>query len=299
MLARLQQAITLTLLAGALWWMVAFWHKPWLTVLAGPASVLLGYGAVMAAEFVVMVVVSRKDNVPRPSWSEVIRAWLGEVLTAPRVFCWWQPFRSQAVPDHLPDPGGSPRRGVVLVHGFVCNRGLWTPWLHALTTAGHPFVAVNLEPVFGAIDDYAPIIDDAVRRVTAATGQPPLVVCHSMGGLAVRAWLRTGPHAARVHHVVTIGTPHRGTWLSHLSFVTNGSQMRLDGDWMAQLGGRTAASRTVPFTCWYGNCDNIVFPASSACLPGADNRLVRGVAHVHLAFHPEVMQSTLRQIAGV
>lgn len=299
MLARLQQAITLTLLAGVLWWVVAFWGKPLLTVLAGPAVVILGYTTVMAAEFLVMVFISRQDPVPRPRWTELARAWLGEVLTAPRVFCWWQPFRSQAVPDHLPARGDSPPRGVVLVHGFVCNRGLWTPWLRELSTRGHPFVAVNLEPVFGSIDDYGPVVDDAVRRVTAATGQPPVVVCHSMGGLAVRAWLGSGPHARRVHHVITIGTPHHGTWLSRLSFVTNGSQMRLDSDWMAQLHAQPPASDTVPFTCWYGNCDNIVFPASSACLPGADNRLVRGVAHVHLAFHPEVMQTSLRQIAGV
>ena len=47
------------------------------------------------------------------------------------------------------------------------------------------------------------------------------------------------------------------------------------------------------FTCWYSNTDNIVFPTSTAALPGADNRLVRGAAHVQMAFLPEVMTATL------
>ena len=50
------------------------------------------------------------------------------------------------------------------------------------------------------------------------------------------------------------------------------------------------------FTCWYTNCDNIVFPASTATMPGADNRLVRGVAHVELAFHPQVMRDSMALI---
>jgi triacylglycerol lipase len=41
--------------------------------------------------------------------------------------------------------------------------------------------------VFGGIDDYAPLIEQAVQQVTQATGRPPLLVCHSMGGLAARA----------------------------------------------------------------------------------------------------------------
>jgi triacylglycerol lipase len=188
---------------------------------------------------------------------------------------------------------------VVLIHGFVCNRGLWTPWLEQLKAQGHCFVAVNLEPVFGSIDDYAPIIERAVQQVVAATGLPPVLVCHSMGGLAARAWLRTvppGDEAQRVHHIITIGTPHRGTWLGRFSHVRNGQQMRLNGPWVADLAQR--AHERVPFTCWYSNCDNIVFPASTGTLPGADNRHVPGVAHVDLAFQAQLVQQSLAIIAA-
>jgi triacylglycerol esterase/lipase EstA (alpha/beta hydrolase family) len=188
---------------------------------------------------------------------------------------------------------------VVFVHGFVCNRGFWTPWLARLAGGRHAFVAVNLEPVFGSIDAYAPIVEQAVARVTDASGLAPVLVCHSMGGLAARAWLRSGAHAARVHHVVTIATPHRGTWLARHSRLRNGRQMALGSDWLRQLEADVAGQPQPPFTCWYSNCDNVVFPASTATLPNADNRLVVGAAHVDLAFHPKVMDATLALLIGL
>ncbi len=262
--------------------------------LAGFILVVLGYSGFLAIEFVALRFVNRGDPVPQPSWKELAKAWFGETLTAPLVFCWRQPFRSQAIPDQLAAPAVVPGlRGVVFVHGFFCNRGFWTPWLKRLQGTGHAFVAVNLEPPFASIDDYAPQIEDAVQKVTAATGLPPLLVCHSMGGLAVRAWLKAMAAETRVHHVVTLGTPHRGTWLARFSRVANGRQMQLLGAWHRELDQGMAPNRHTLFTCWYSNCDNIVFPSSTATLPGADNRLLRGAAHVQLAFLPEVMRATL------
>ena len=94
-----------------------------------------------------------------------------------------------------PTPSG--RRGLVLVHGFVCNRGLWNPWLPRLRAAGVPCIAVNLEPVFGSDRRLRAADRAAVQRVTQATGRPPLLVAHSMGGLALRAWLRDARRPTR------------------------------------------------------------------------------------------------------
>ena len=81
-------------------------------------------------------------------------------------------------------------------------------------------------------------------RVTAATAQPPMLVCHSMGGLAARAWLRDAD-PARVHRIVTIGTPHRGTWLARFGRTVNGRQMRMGGEWLRKLEGERAGTRQV------------------------------------------------------
>lgn len=300
MLARLQKIITLSLLAAACVWGLAFWRVSPALALGGGAVMVFGYAVLLALEFAALRRANRNDPAPPPRWGELARAWAGECVAAARVFGWWQPFRAQAVPDQLvPDPARPGHRGVVLIHGFVCNRGLWTLWLRELERRGHVFAAVNLEPVFGSIDGYVPIIDAAVRRVTQATGLPPLLVCHSMGGLAARAWLRAVDGCARVHHVTTLGTPHHGTWLARCSRAANGRQMRIGCDWQRQLEHDLPGRQRALFTCWYSNCDNIVFPASTATLAGAENRLLRGRGHVRLALDATVLHDTLARLETV
>ena len=299
MLAQLQKLITFALLTAAFGWWLYFGQHSTVLAVAGVLAIVLGYTGFLALEFFFLRRVNRADPAPRATAGELFSAWVGESLIAPRVFCWHQPFCSMAFPDSLaPDSVTRGKRGVVFVHGFFCNRGFWNPWLKRLQGTGHAFVALNLEPLFGSIDDYTPLIDAAVQKVTVATGLAPLLVCHSMGGLAARAWLRTMKSEARVHHVVTIGTPHGGTWLARFGHGINGAQMRLSSDWQTGLDHDMPAGRHGLFTCWFSNSDNIVFPASTATLPGADNRLIRGNAHVQMAFAPQLVDATLTLLKG-
>ncbi|MEY4426445.1 MAG: hypothetical protein RL535_743, partial [Pseudomonadota bacterium] len=221
-------------------------------------------------------------------------ACLREASTAPAVFLWRQPFRTQAIPDFLPS---SEKRGVVFIHGFFCNRAFWAPWMQQLQSHNRAFAAVTLEPAFGSIDDYATMVEVAVAKVTQATGQAPVLICHSMGGLAARAWLRSNAaNDGRIKRVITIGTPHFGTALSTekaLLPFTNTQQMQRMGAWTTQLAKDEPVSRYAKFTCWYSNCDNIVVPTSTAMLPGADNRLVTAQGHVSMAFEAQLMRESL------
>jgi triacylglycerol lipase len=297
MLARLQRFITLGLIAAATAWAAWFVHvdaPAW--AIGGVLLILFGYVLFLALEFVLLRFVNRGDPAPPASIGQLFGAWWGEVLTAPRVFCWRQPFFVNAVPDFLEAERG--RRGVVFVHGFFCNRALWNPMMRRLRALGVPFVAVNLEPVLGSIDHYADIVEAAVRRIEAATSQAPVIVAHSMGGLAVRAWLDAHQGDERVHRVITIGSPHRGTFLGHFAHSHNTRQMALNSPWQQQLAAREKAARFARFTCFYGHCDNIVFPASSATLPGADNRHMAGCAHVQMAHQDEVFNEVLRWVGS-
>jgi triacylglycerol lipase len=295
-LARLQQFTTFTLVLAAVAWFHQAWragHAEWAA--AGVALILLGYALVLAFEFVLLWRVNQRDPAPPAGVGQLLRAWWGEVISAPRVFCWRQPFASRRWPDHLPD-GAVGRRGVVLVHGFVCNRGLWNPWMERLIALGVPYVAVNLEPVFGSIDHYPGRVEQAVQAVERATGLPPVLVGHSMGGLVLRRWWSGVADDQRIHHLITIGTPHRGTWLARWAFSHNGRQMRIGSRWLQDLQASETPARGARFTCFYGHCDNIVFPASHATLAGADNRHLPAVAHVHMADRPEPFQELLRRL---
>ena len=59
---------------------------------------------------------------------------------------------------------------------------------------------------------------------------------------------------------------------------------------------RESADLAPRFICFYGHCDNIVFPPATAALAGADNRHLPGVAHVHMASRPEPWEEALRWI---
>lgn len=294
-LASLQQLLLFmgaAVLAVWIWWI---WpHSPVAAVAVAFASVT-GHAWVLAAEFFLIPVLRAGDTTPCASAAELIRAWMVEVVHAWRVFAWRQPFHWRSIPDVLHGPRVHHRTGVVLIHGIICNRGFWTPWLQKLNTDGRAFVAVNLEPVFTGIDDYVDLLEQAVIKVEHSTGRPPLLVCHSMGGLVARAWLRR-TDVARIERVVTIGSPHSGTWYARFSLVPNGRDMDPNGPWMARLNGAWTRQQAARFTCWYSNCDNIVQPPAAATLEGADNRLVRGAAHIELAFHPEVIRGTLAML---
>jgi triacylglycerol lipase len=297
MLARLQQAITLGALLLVALLLAWGWRQGaigW--ALVGVGLVLFGHALVLGLEFVLLRAAHGDDDpTPRATPAQLLRAWWGESLAAPLVFCWRQPFRSRRFADFLPE--GSPgRRGVVLIHGFVCNRGLWNPWLERLREQGVPTVAVNLEPVFGSIDDYAAIVEAAVQRVQAATGLAPVVVAHSMGGLALRGWWAGHGDDSRVHHAITIGTPHHGTWLARFALTPNAQQMQQRSRWLLAVAAREPAARAARFTCFYGHCDNIVFPPATATLAGAHNVHIPGVAHVHMADRPEPWAELQRRL---
>ena len=293
----MQQAVAFGALGAAAACAIGFWSYGPALALGASALCLLGYSALLAIEFVLMHHVNRSDAAPRARLSELFSAWWAETRVAAQVFSWRQPFRPNAVPDQCDGPALKGQRGVVFIHGLLCNRGFWSPWLRRLQGSRHAFVALSLEPAFGAIDNYVEQIEAAVQRVSQASGLPPLLVCHSMGGLAARAWLRSPGHLARIHRVVTLGTPHQGTWLARFGRSPNGKQMRQGSGWLERLSASARqeekSAMAERFTCWYSNCDNIVFPTSTAMLHGADNRFVRGVAHVQLAFLPEVMHATL------
>lgn len=303
-MARLQQVMTLWTLVCVLAWLLFWWPHSRIMALVGVTIGLLGFSFVLGVEFLMVRQVHGQDRAPKASALELARAWLGECRVFLPVFAWRQPFRWQVVADRLDGPLDG-RRGVVFVHGFGCNRGFWAPWLLRLQAQGRKFVAVNLEPPFASIDEQARCLDAAVQQVRRATGRAPVLVCHSMGGLVARAWLRSqgneqgAPHAQLpVAHVITIGSPHGGTWLAKFGWTTNGRQMRTDSPWIQALAAQWHPQDGRHFTCWWSNADNMVMPPATATLPGADNRMARGRGHVQMAFDARVLNDSLAVIAA-
>jgi triacylglycerol lipase len=295
-LARLLQLVLLAQAVLAVAWVA--WRGPEapLRAAAGVLFLVLLAPAVLALEFGLSAFANRRDaRSPLAGPMQLVAAWFVETAHLFATFAWRQPFRWRAVDDQVGDECAD-RTGVVFVHGFMCNRGFWTAWLRRMRARGRACIAVNLEPVFGEIDAYAPIIDAAVARVAQATGRAPMLVCHSMGGLAARAWWRASAGKRPVAALVTIGSPHGGTWTGRFSLHANARQMRMRSEWLRELAAHEAAHPLPPTTCWYSNCDNMVFPAATATLPHAENRFIGGRPHLALAFVPQVIEGTLQRL---
>jgi triacylglycerol esterase/lipase EstA (alpha/beta hydrolase family) len=305
----LRAVLALALLLGVT---VGLWVGP----LAGIALLVLGViavPAVLGIQFAVMREVNartagRPHDLPAfpplhpPSSRDILRAAWRETRAFFRMFTWRQAWRADAVADALPArPEVRQTRGVLLIHGYCCNRGLWQDWQRDLHAQGIPTLAIDLHPVFASIDAYTATLRAAIDRLHDATGRRPVLVAHSMGGLAVRAWLRADAAAAwqRIAHVVTIGTPHHGTLAGALSPTRNARQMRLGSRWLHDLAATEDPACRDRFTCFWSHCDNIVFPAATATLPGARNHHLPGRAHVDMLDDPAVMQAVVALVRTV
>jgi len=254
---------------------------------------VLGHPTVLAVEMLVAHRVAARRGAARGRWRDMVRAVLVEWLESTIIFAWRMPWRSNAVEDHLPKTSRG-LRGVVFIHGYICNRGLWNPWMKRLLKLDRAFVAVSLEPLFGSLDDYVPQVERAVRRIEAATGLAPVIVAHSMGGLVARAWLRSRATHKRsdgteeAARLITIGTPHRGTWLARLARTANGRQMAVDSPWMVALAAKELPTLPGLITSWWSECDQIVYPPPTAVYPGSEAKQLRGVGHIAMTAREEV-----------
>ncbi len=176
-----------------------------------------------------------------------------------------------------PPPARS-AHALLLVHGVLCNAGVWSTLARRIEAAGAgPAYAISYGPPLGSIDDFARQLAVRLDEVVSRTGATRVtLVAHSMGGLVVRACLARygrGP----VVRVLTIGSPHHGSRFASLCPGACLAQMRPGNAWLAALPGPPAGG--VRFVSLYSPHDSMVAPQRSAVLEGADNVPFVGVGH--------------------
>jgi len=228
------------------------------------------------------------------AWASWWRALWGEFKAALLIFMLRQPWPHKQRGVQLPSAPSQKRLGqnalpVLLVHGYLCNHRVWDDMARALRQAGHPVLTVDLEPLFTSIDDYAATLERSVTTLLAQTqSQQVVLVGHSMGGLAIRAWLRAHG-SGRVARIVTLGTPHQGTRIAQASMTPNGAQMVWQSDWLQALANSEDAAKRALMHMATTTQDNVVYPQAEQVLPGAQVKHFSGIGHLQMCLDRAVI----------
>jgi pimeloyl-ACP methyl ester carboxylesterase len=298
MLARLLIATYLVqMLTGALltaWWL-ADSHQ-------GGALVLLAMaGGVAWIVFWQAVIIGFAMFKSRPEGplSPWIKAGWGEFRAALLIFVLRQPWvrtKPVVLPPLMPSQADPAALPVLLVHGFICNHRVWNKVSLALRRDGHTVLSLDLEPLFASIDDYAPMINHAVDTLLGQTGASKVVlVGHSMGGLAIRAWMRAFG-TERVARIITLGTPHQGTQIPQWFSIPNVSQMAWHSDWLADLSqSETPAHRELMHLALTHH-DHVVHPQRAQTLDGVQVSEFTGIGHMQMCLDNEVIRWLVQRV---
>jgi triacylglycerol esterase/lipase EstA (alpha/beta hydrolase family) len=189
---------------------------------------------------------------------------------------------------------------VLFIHGYFGNRANWLGFLDDAAARGYRAEAITLDGIGRPIESHAAAIEAAIAALEARGARRVAIVAHSMGGLVARSALATMA-PARIAHVVTLGTPHRGTTAARFGRGANVAQMRLGSAWLADLEARerTAGLAYDRFTTVFSHHDDVVYPQTNACLPGAECVALGGLGHVSLLHDPRVRKVVFDVLARV
>ena len=198
--------------------------------------------------------------------------------------------------EPVADRGRAGDRPIVLVHGLGANRGTWTPMRWFLRLHGRRRVyAFGYED--GTVPEIAGRLSAFIDEVCAATGEREVdVVCHSLGGIVARyAVQRLGKDGA-VRLLVTLATPHRGTYVANWANTGLTRALRADSELIADLNADDWSAHATRLVTVSSDRDVYVVPREHMTHPAAENLFVPGLAHTEHLMSPAVFRVVLRTL---
>lgn len=298
MLARAFRRILLTELAiyGVLVWGLVH-YAAWPAMQAA-AFALISAVAIRALLIAATFAIAARHASPTPPEHQLglaarLRLYLAELGACILLYSVYQPFEELLMGEEKLQPLAPGRLPVLLVHGYVCNRGFLLPLARYLAAHGACAYSHNLEPAYADIDSYIDALARRIEEICAGTGADKLVIlAHSMGGLVARAYLRKYG-ARRVAKLITLGTGHHGSELAHLGAGKNSAQMVPGSAWLKQLNQDAPAAPTVSV---FSHHDNLVSPQDSAVLAGAKIVPLSGIGHITMPFSRRIREIVVEEI---
>ena len=180
---------------------------------------------------------------------------------------------------------GQPRPFVLLVHGWLATSLDMLAIRLRLTRDGFDCDAMDFSHlgVLDSISDYAGEL--ALRvEVEYARHRNIVIVAHSMGGLVTRYYLRNLRATDQVKTVITVATPHHGTFGGMIlpPKSTPTSEMLPGSPFLEELNSVSETVPGVDFHAIWTPTDGVVIPPENSIMCGARNYKVSGLGVTHL-----------------
>ncbi|MDQ3761199.1 MAG: alpha/beta fold hydrolase [Actinomycetota bacterium] len=194
---------------------------------------------------------------------------------------------------------------ILLVHGFADNRSAFAVLGRALRRRGFGVVYGLNYSVFtaltGDVRSAARELGREVEQICEATSAEQVhVVGHSMGGLVARYYVQRLGGDARVHTLVTLGTPHHGTMAAYLLPTPVLRQLRPNSDIVTELAAPSPGCRT-RFVAVWSELDEWIVPQRNARLDHPDllvtNYQLSDVGHLSLPVDPHTVLTVASTLA--
>lgn len=114
---------------------------------------------------------------------------------------------------------------------------------------------------------YANEVEACLKRISDFHESEVDIIAHSMGGLDSRWAVEKQGAAQYVDDLVTLGTPHQGTYVAYLSMLTKGGRDMIPGSsFLTQLNDGHLAEG-VSYTAIWSYGDGLIIPGKYATLP--------------------------------
>ena len=200
---------------------------------------------------------------------------------------------------HHLEAAGTP---ILLVHGLVDNRSIFSFLRRGLSRRGFGSIfAMNWSTLLADLRRAALELGEEVEAIVAETGYERIhIVGHSLGGLIARYYVTRLGGDERVHTLVTIGTPHGGTYAAYALPLPVIAQMRPGSGFLNELAEPVPECRT-RFIAYYSDADQFVLPQRNGGLRHPDLRArnirLHGVGHISLPIVGAVVQGVTEALA--
>lgn len=193
---------------------------------------------------------------------------------------------------------------ILMIHGLIDNRSIFTLLRRGLRSRGFDHLTtLNYSPIVSDIRVAAAHLGEEVERIVAETGYERIhIIGHSLGGLIARYYVTRLGGDERVHTLVTLGTPHGGTYAAYAWPTRLVAQMRPDSGLIAELRKPVPDCRT-RFIAYWSDLDQLVFPQHNAAIDHRDlrarNIALHGVGHVSLPILGSVVHGISAALADL